>query len=88
MSNIIIDIILNESVEDVLTTLAPTSSQPRIDRLYSSYKFEALETGELWNTYEKLIRQGVLATDEKGHTIKGPHWKAPAFITKKKYSFE
>lgn len=87
MSNIK-DIVINESVVDVLTALAPNLSQPRIDRLYTSYKFEALETGELWSTYERLLREGVLASGEKGHTIKGPNWKEPAFITEKKYSFE
>jgi len=87
MSNIK-EIILNESIADVLTALAPNSSQPRIDRLYSSYKFEALETGELWSTYEQLFTLGILASDEKGHTIKGPNWKEPAFITEKKYTVE
>lgn len=82
------DIIINESISDVLTALAPNTSQPRIDRLYTSYKFEALETGELWNTYEKLFQEGVLASDGKGHTIKGPHWKEPAFITENRYSSE
>lgn len=86
--NTIKDIITNESIEDVLTALAPNSSQPRIDRLYTLYRFEALETGELWSTYERLFSQGVLARDEKGHTIKGPNWSAPNFISEKKYSFE
>ncbi|WP_024672654.1 hypothetical protein [Pseudomonas syringae] len=82
------NIIINESVADVLAVLAPNSSQPRIDRLYTSYKFEALETGELWDTYKRLFHEGVLMLDEKGRTAKGPNWKEPAFITEKKYSFE
>lgn len=82
------DIVINESIEDVLTALAPNLSQPRIDLLYTSHRFEALATGELWSTYERLFSQGVLARDEKGHTIKGPNWSAPSFISEKKYSFE
>lgn len=84
--NHIKDIIINESIADVLTALAPISSQPRIDRLYTSYRFEALGTGELWNTYEKLIIDGVLSRDERGRAIKGPNWKEPDFITQEKYS--
>ncbi|MCF5423721.1 immunity protein, partial [Pseudomonas syringae] len=32
------DIIINETVADVLAVLALTTSQPRIDRLYTTYK--------------------------------------------------
>lgn len=26
--------------------------------------------------------------DDKGHTLKGPNWKAPAFVTGRKYGVE
>lgn len=84
--NNIKDIIVNESVADTLSALAPKLSKPQIDRLYTSYRFDCLETGELWNTYEKLLRDGILKADKKGHTTKGPNWKEPAFISTKKYS--
>jgi hypothetical protein len=82
------DIIINETVADVLAVLALTTSQPRIDRLYTTYKFEALQSGELWGTYARLFREGILALDANGRTSKGPNWKEPAFIAEKKYSFE
>ncbi|WP_046270514.1 hypothetical protein [Pseudomonas syringae] len=82
------DIIINETVADVLAVLALNLSQPRIDRLYTAYKFEALQSGELWGTYTRLFREGILALDEKGRTAKGPHWKEPAFIAEKKYTVE
>ena len=82
------DLVKNESVADVLTVLALNLDQPRIDKIYTSYRFETLETGELWNTYDKLFRDGILASEDKGCVIKGPNWKEPAFITEKKYSFE
>ncbi|CAM3595516.1 hypothetical protein D3C76_1025680 [compost metagenome] len=79
------DIILNESVADVLTALIPGSSYPRIDRMYVDYKFEVIKSGELQRTFEKLFADGVFATDNNGHPIKGPKWVAPGFVTSKKY---
>ncbi|WP_081004077.1 hypothetical protein, partial [Pseudomonas amygdali] len=66
------DIIINETVADVLAVLALNSSLPRIDRLYTAYKFEAIQSGELWGTYTRLFREGILALDENGRTAKGP----------------
>lgn len=82
------DIITNESVTDTLSLLAPKLSKPQIDRLYTSFRFDCLETGELWNTYEKLVRNGILKLDESGRTVKGPNWKEPVFMIKKKYSLD
>ncbi|MDD1013208.1 immunity protein [Pseudomonas rubra] len=80
------DIILNESVADVLTALLPGSSIQNIDRMYVNYKFEVIASGELLNTCQRLYAEGVFATGENGRTIKGPKWKAPAFVTSKKYA--
>lgn len=80
------DIIINESVADVLSLLVPKLSKPQIDRLYTTFRFECLETGELWNTYEKLVRDRVFKVDENGRTTKGPNWKEPEFVSAKKYS--
>ncbi|WP_422824056.1 hypothetical protein [Xenorhabdus entomophaga] len=54
--------------------------------MYVRYRFEVLEEGELWKTYERLLNEGKLAEDEKGKTIKGPNWKEPEFSRVKKYS--
>ncbi|CAK9890487.1 MULTISPECIES: hypothetical protein [Pseudomonas] len=80
------DIILNESVVDVLTALLPGSSIQNVDRMYVNYKFDVIASGELVNTYNKLLADGVFATGENGRTIKGPKWKAPGFVTSKKYA--
>lgn len=80
------DIIINESVADTLSLLAPKLSKPQIDRLYTSFRFECLETGELWNTYGKLVRDGILKVDENGRATKGPNWKEPEFVSANKYS--
>lgn len=86
--NTIQDLVTNESVRDALTILAIKLDQPKIDRIYSSYRFDTLKTGELWNTYGKLFLESVLSYGEKGLVIKGPNWKEPAFITEKKYFLE
>ncbi|MCY1444437.1 hypothetical protein D9M71_609090 [compost metagenome] len=82
------DIILNESVADVLTALIPNSSYPRIDRLYVDYKFDVIANGELVSTFQKPYEDGVFDTGENGHTIKGPNWREPSFVTSKKYATE
>ncbi|EHX7012414.1 immunity protein [Salmonella enterica subsp. enterica serovar Concord] len=82
------NIIKNESVEDVLLHFAPRTSYPGIDRMYVNYKFQVIENGELLSTYQRLVKEGKLAKDDKGHTLKGPNWKAPAFVTEKKYGIE
>ena len=81
-------IIKNESIEDILLALAPNTSYPGIDRLYVKFNFDVAANRELLFTYQRLVTEGKLAEDEKGHTIKGPNWTEPAFITEKKYSFE
>ncbi|MCY1177702.1 hypothetical protein D9M71_830320 [compost metagenome] len=80
------DIIVNESVVDVLTALIPRSSYPRIDRLYVDYKFEVVANGELVSTFDKLFVDGVFAAGDNGRTIKGPNWVEPSFIATKKYA--
>ena len=81
------DIIKNESIEDVLTLLAPNSDYRRLDRLYTYTRFEAITSGELSLTFDELFRKGVLQ-DKNGVIIKGPNWKEPKFVTEKKYGIE
>jgi len=49
------------------------------------YNHDAIRHGELESAYTRLIEAGVLANGEKGLAIKGPNWKAPKFVTEKKY---
>ena len=81
------DIVKNESIEDVLTFLGPTSDYRKLDRLYTYNRFEVVTNGELSSVYEKLFQNGVLQ-DLNGKVVKGPNWKVPAFVTEKKYGIE
>lgn len=81
-------VVTNESVEDVLLYFAPRTPYPSIDRMYVNYKFDVVANRDLLFTYQRLIKEGKLVEDEKGHTLKGPNWKAPAFVTEKKYGIE
>ncbi|EOX8475279.1 immunity protein [Salmonella enterica subsp. arizonae] len=81
------DIVKNESVEDVLTFLGPTSDYRKLDRLYTYNRFDVVSSGELSSTYDGLFRNGVLQ-DLNGKVVKGPNWKAPTFVTEKKYGIE
>ncbi|MFW0699786.1 immunity protein [Pantoea sp. R13S299] len=81
------EIIENESVEDVVTFLGPTSDYSKLDRLYAYNRFDVISSGELSSAYDDLLKKGVLQ-DQNGKVIKGPNWKAPAFVTEKKYGLE
>lgn len=82
------EMVKNESVEDILLFLAPSRSLPDIDNMFVRYKFDAVGNGELMRTYARLSKEGKLAHNDKGHAIKGPNWKEPAFVTEKKYGIE
>ncbi len=78
----------NESVEDILLHFAPIRSYPDIDNMYVRYDFEVAAKCVLLFTYQKLVKEGKLAKDERGRTLKGPNWQAPKFVTDKKYGIE
>lgn len=81
-------IIKNETVEDVLLAFAPNTAYQGIDRMYIRYRFDVVADRRLLFTYQRLIKEGKLVEDEKGHTFKGPNWKEPKFVTDKKYDIE
>ncbi|WP_233268339.1 immunity protein [Pantoea sp. BAV 3049] len=81
------EIIKNESVEDVLSFLGPTSDYRKLDRLFTYNRIEVVTSGELAEKYDELFKTGVLQ-DHKGEVIKGPNWAPPAFVTEKKYGIE
>ncbi|GKX62445.1 hypothetical protein SOASR032_10140 [Pragia fontium] len=82
------EMIERESVENILLYLAPLRSFPDIDNMFVRYKFEIIEKGLLYPAYANLLKGGMFIEDEKGHTRKGPNWKEPEFVTKKKYGIE
>jgi hypothetical protein len=75
----------NESIEDVLLHFAPIRSYPDIDRMYVRYNFNAVAKRDLLFCFQKLVEQGKLAKNDRGHAMKGPNWKEPKFVTEKKY---
>ncbi|MGO4745159.1 immunity protein [Serratia quinivorans] len=81
------EIIKNESVEDVLTFLGPTSDYRKLDRLFTYNRFDVITSGELSAKYDDLFKKGVLQ-DQDGKVVKGPNWKEPKFVTEKKYGIE
>ncbi|AAS63330.1 immunity protein [Yersinia pestis] len=81
-------IIQNETVEDVLLAFTPNTAYQGIERMYVRYRFNIVSNRELLFTYQRLIKEAKLAEDEKGHTLKGPNWKEPKFVTDKKYGIE
>ncbi|MFS7183281.1 hypothetical protein AB6846_24535 [Serratia proteamaculans] len=56
--------------------------------MYVRYKFEIAADGKLLQTYQRLVREGKLIENENPLPEKGPNWKAPAFVTEKKYGIE
>ncbi|MFJ4192849.1 immunity protein [Pseudomonas sp. NPDC089534] len=78
--------IRNESLVDILTFFGIGLAYPSLDRLIGRYRFEVIANGELFKTYAKLFEDGILANGEGPVAIKGPNWKAPRFMTEKRYS--
>lgn len=82
------NIIKNESVRDVLRYFGPGRHVSKIDQMYVSYKFEAISEGVVLLEYKKMFDDGELAYNSNHDVIKGPNWKAPDFVTQKKYDIE
>jgi hypothetical protein len=85
------ELIANESVEDVIVFFAGSSKSigyPEVDRFFSRYKPVVHQTGEFMNTFHALSSRGIVSMNEKMGLIKGPNWKAPAFMEQKKYGIE
>ena len=81
------EIINNESVEDVLTFLGPTSDYRKLDRLFTYNRLDVVTSGELSAKYDDSFKKGVLQ-EQNGKVVKGPNWKEPKFVTEKKYGIE
>jgi hypothetical protein len=81
------EIIKNESLEDVLTFLGPSCDYRKIDILFTYNRYDVISSGELFLKYDELFKRGILQ-DQNGKVVKGPNWKAPEFLSQKKYSIE
>jgi hypothetical protein len=80
------EILKHEPIADVLTAFGIGMAYPSLDRMIGRYKFELIASGELLTTYAQLFEEGVLANGDGPIPIKGPNWKAPKFITERRYS--
>jgi hypothetical protein len=83
--SVVEQIVKNEPVKDVLTVFALGSAIPSLDRMFGRYRYEVVKSGELLETYARLFEEGVLANGEGPIAVKGPNWKAPEFVTEKRY---
>ncbi|VVO11092.1 immunity protein [Pseudomonas fluorescens] len=83
--NSIEQIVKNEPIVDIVTAFGVGLAYPSLDRMFSRYRFEVIASGELLSTYAQLFKEGVLANGEGPVPIKGPNWKAPQFVTEKRY---
>ena len=80
------EILKHEPIADVLTAFGIGMAYPSLDRMIGRYKFELIASGELLTTYAQLFKEGVLANGDGPIPMKGPNWKAPKFITERRYS--
>lgn len=83
--NVIEQIVLNESIDDIVTVFALVKATPHLDMMIGRYRPEATTSGEFQRAYARLFEEGVLARGQKGLSIKGPNWKAPSFVTEHRY---
>lgn len=80
-----------ESVYDVVSFFAGSTKgigYPQLDNFFVRYRFDVVGNGELLKVFEEMRRNGVVEWGEKMLVKKGPNWKAPAFVTGKKYGIE
>lgn len=74
-----------ESIDDLLTILAPQMPLHRLDPLMIRSRVEIITNTELIESFERLYRAGILMAGDAGGVVKGPNWQEPEFIKNKKY---
>ncbi|ASL92285.1 hypothetical protein [Serratia marcescens] len=75
----------DESIDDLLTVLAPKMPLHRLDPLMIRSRVEDITNTELIESFDRLYDAGILMTGESGGIVKGPNWREPEFVTNKKY---
>ncbi|MCP2230004.1 hypothetical protein V8O11_00705 [Erwinia aphidicola] len=86
-------LIENESLADVACALAGSGGEQvfsyvSLDRLYSRYKFEVIQSFEFQNTLGVLIEKQILNMSSTMGLSRGINWKMPQCRKDKKYGFE
>ena len=86
--NDINDVVITENPRDVIlfaTRNKKIISYPALDRLYSRNNWANISNNvELLKLVEAMTLEGLIEHADGGYR-KGPNWKEPAFITKKKH---
>lgn len=77
----------DESIDDLLTILAPRMPLHRLDPLMIRSRKENITNTELIESFDKLYKAGILITGENGQVAKGPNWDEPEFIKSGKYNW-
>lgn len=80
-----------ESVRDVVSFFAGLKSEigyPQIDNFFVRYRFDVVSNGTLLKVFQELCKAGIVEWGDKMLVRKGPNWKAPKFVTEKKYGIE
>jgi len=85
------EMVIHEDMKDVILFLIGRREQgmshPSLDRFFNLHKadkkYESYNTKLISDT-KILISQGAIVSGYK----KGPNWKAPKFVTEKKYGIE
>lgn len=76
----------DESIDDLLTILAPRMPLHRLDPLMIRSRKENITNTELIESFDKLYKVGILMTGEHSQVVKGPDWDEPEFIKSGKYN--
>lgn len=79
------DMLSDESIDDLLTILAPRIPLHRLDPLMIRSRKEDITNTELIESFDRLYKAGILMTGERGGVVKGPNWHEPEFIKTRKY---
>lgn len=77
-----------ETVSDIIAFFAGKEKgigYPQLDNFFVRYRFDAVGTGNLLKTFEDMSKVGTVKLGGKMLVTKGPNWKAPKFMTDKKY---
>ncbi|WBL71042.1 hypothetical protein [Serratia liquefaciens] len=80
-----------ENVNDVISFFAGLTNgigYPQMDNFFVRYRFDVVGNGELLKVFEELREAGIVEWGDKMLVKKGPNWKAPKFVTEKKYGIE
>jgi hypothetical protein len=81
-------LVKEENIADVIAFLVRKEGgfgYPQMDRFFSRYNFLVIGNGDFMRIFNYLIKSGVIEWGDKMLVKKGPNWKAPKFVTEKKY---